>query len=583
MDLLARVLVAALTGMFYACLGLIFGKKKKNAQQIETPLEKEEETEEKRISCNEERCVVDETSPTETEVIIKMPYFTSKTLETQEKKAEDTAPQSKSMKAPSLAPLPRITPRGNTVSEEQPKSTNENNGITMSSSNHRKSGISKNHNGEMTNVEVGSTLRTKRLDLPSTSQEYTKKEIKDNKQGMSQHVFEDEGFAGRDRKNNRKPKGKKGVLLALLAVVICIAVAIGLYVPRYKAIVKVEEAIAQIGAVSLQSEKQISSAEAVYDALPEKDRKKVGNYNSLHEARQAYEEIKREHEELQDLLKRTKIAIDKIPFPVDLNEMAQVENARKLLDEAFKRGLGKELTEYKKTLENMEILYEYDYAQSLIENATNLYSQAQYHDAIKRCDEIINKYDSHDYYAQMCAADCYAALANEEIKDNNLENAMELLNTADKKYLHSEQWNAVNDTLKKKLSSLRPSNGKKLKSTLKWGYCEFTVRAGEEDACVKLEAIDDPGKYVLMYVHAHDSATVQAGDGKYIVKYTTGEHWFGEQEMFGKNASFSKADDIISFETTRSGNRLYYSSVTITIYKVANGNLTTTPINSGQF
>lgn len=184
---------------------------------------------------------------------------------------------------------------------------------------------------------------------------------------------------------------------------------------------------------------------------------------------------------------------------------------------------------------------------------------------------------------QMCASNCYAEMAAEKLKKNAFEETWDILCASEEKYLCSDLWFEVHNDLYNSLQSIRPSNGKVLKSTLSSGYGEFTVKADNEDVCVKLESISNPDKYLLMYVHKFDSATAQVGDGEYIAKYTTGENWFGNESMFGSEASFSKAEDVIAFETEYSGNSVYYSSISITIYKVANGNLETTPIDAEQF
>ena len=213
----------------------------------------------------------------------------------------------------------------------------------------------------------------------------------------------------------------------------------------------------------------------------------------------------------------------------------------------------------------------------------DLLKQKDYAGAISFCEDMVQNMDVLDDIAKQGVPDAHAAWAQEKIKEKCLEEAKDILARGKAKFGVSKEWEKANDTLTKKLASSRPANGKVLKKSLNWGYCEFTVRAGNEDACVKLESISDPSKYVLMYVHANNSATVKVADGSYIAKYTCGRQWYGEKEMFGKHAAFSKADDIIRFETRHSGNRIYYSEISITLYKVVNGNLETIPINPSQF
>ena len=53
--------------------------------------------------------------------------------------------------------------------------------------------------------------------------------------------------------------------------------------------------------------------------------------------------------------------------------------------------------------------------------------------------------------------------------------------------------------------------------------------------------------------------------------------------MFGSKASFTKADDIFEFTVTYSGGYVYYSDVSVTLYTVVGGNLSTTPIGANDF
>lgn len=373
-----------------------------------------------------------------------------------------------------------------------------------------------------------------------------------------------------------KGQSKTKVWLMVLSIIIVVGIAAFLFIPRYLAIREAENAISNLGAITIDSLEEIESAERVYTALPEKDRAKVSNYSKLLEA-------KSEYEKLSILLLQTSKAIDAIPYPVDIEFIQLVENARKLYDQAVCMGLDKKLTEYQESLEILESLYFYDYAESLLSQATDFYANKNYQDAISLCDQIILNYETHNYPAKVCASDCYAEMAAAEIKQNKLEEAWNLLKIADDNYTCSDIWNTTNDNLEKSLRNIRPANGKKLSNTLKWGYGEFTVKAGDEDVCVKLESVNNPQQYLLLYVHAFNSATVQICDGEYIAKYTTGPNWFGNEKMFGNSASFAKADDTFSFETTRSGNTVSYTSISITIYKVINGNLETIPLEPEQF
>ena len=111
----------------------------------------------------------------------------------------------------------------------------------------------------------------------------------------------------------------------------------------------------------------------------------------------------------------------------------------------------------------------------------------------------------------------------------------------------------------------------------------FTVKAGNQDALIKVESLSNDSQYTTFYVHANDIATVNVADGKYVVKYALGDTWYGKDCLFGANTAYSKADEVLEFETSYSGNYVYYSQITITLYTVWDGNLSTVTISGDNF
>ena len=86
-----------------------------------------------------------------------------------------------------------------------------------------------------------------------------------------------------------------------------------------------------------------------------------------------------------------------------------------------------------------------------------------------------------------------------------------------------------------------------------------------------------------MYIAANDTATVHVKAGNYSVKYATGAKWYGEEELFGEQTVYTKADTTAKFETTYSGSYVYYNQITYTLYEVAEGNMSTTEISGEDF
>ena len=88
---------------------------------------------------------------------------------------------------------------------------------------------------------------------------------------------------------------------------------------------------------------------------------------------------------------------------------------------------------------------------------------------------------------------------------------------------------------------------------------------------------------MLFYVRANESATVNLRDGKFTLKYATGNTWYGKGDLFGPGTQYSLADEVLSYETTYSGNSVYYSTYEVTLYTVLGGNLETESIDADDF
>ena len=108
---------------------------------------------------------------------------------------------------------------------------------------------------------------------------------------------------------------------------------------------------------------------------------------------------------------------------------------------------------------------------------------------------------------------------------------------------------------------------------------EIKTEAGS-DYYVKLESVANRGHTMTMYIHGGDTVSVKVPLGRYLIKYTSGDTWYGEQDnvYFGEEGFF-QADE--SFNFTNTGNQI--SGYTVTLYQVVNGNLETLPIDKSQF
>ena len=76
----------------------------------------------------------------------------------------------------------------------------------------------------------------------------------------------------------------------------------------------------------------------------------------------------------------------------------------------------------------------------------------------------------------------------------------------------------------------------------------FEIKTKEGGHYLVKLADSDTGKDVLtVFVRGGETANVKAPLGKYIVKYASGDKWYGYEHLFGPSTEYSKADDIFDF------------------------------------
>jgi hypothetical protein len=88
------------------------------------------------------------------------------------------------------------------------------------------------------------------------------------------------------------------------------------------------------------------------------------------------------------------------------------------------------------------------------------------------------------------------------------------------------------------------------------------------------------GRSVLtIFVRGGTTVEAKVPLGTYTVKYASGDKWYGDLHLFGPETTYSKADDPFNFH--RLGDEI--NGYTITLYKVADGNLLTEEIEPEEF
>lgn len=96
---------------------------------------------------------------------------------------------------------------------------------------------------------------------------------------------------------------------------------------------------------------------------------------------------------------------------------------------------------------------------------------------------------------------------------------------------------------------------------------------------IKIDDANTNQHVVSYFVRSGETLNVQMPLGSYIIKYATGQNWYGPEHLFGNDTNYSKADDIFNFESN--GNQT--NGYTIELIMQTNGNLQTENIDKSQF
>jgi hypothetical protein len=110
---------------------------------------------------------------------------------------------------------------------------------------------------------------------------------------------------------------------------------------------------------------------------------------------------------------------------------------------------------------------------------------------------------------------------------------------------------------------------------------ELTVLTPDDDQryFIMLVPIGRKSKSLKYLASGRNSFTVHVPSGRYKFMYASGPVWYGEADLFGEETLCSDGKDTIEF--IDDGDK--YSTNTITLHKIKNGNFDTLPISVEQF
>lgn len=108
---------------------------------------------------------------------------------------------------------------------------------------------------------------------------------------------------------------------------------------------------------------------------------------------------------------------------------------------------------------------------------------------------------------------------------------------------------------------------------------EVIVPPGKESYFVKLVNLDNKKTELTLYINGGQSVKTSMPLGNYVLRYTSGLVWYGDELMFGKNAKYREALTTLRFTENETG----YSGHTVTLIPQKNGNLSSEPIGLSKF
>lgn len=125
-----------------------------------------------------------------------------------------------------------------------------------------------------------------------------------------------------------------------------------------------------------------------------------------------------------------------------------------------------------------------------------------------------------------------------------------------------------------------PANGTVRKFVPNDSIAPLEIRAAQgSNFLVKLVDTGTGNPVLTVFVRSGSTIEAQIPLGVYEIRYASGDTWYGDEYLFGPDTTYSKANKDFTFVRKPGG----VSGYTITLYKVANGNLRTASITPDAF
>ena len=337
-----------------------------------------------------------------------------------------------------------------------------------------------------------------------------------------------------------------------------------------------DEMIAGIGEVTLDSGETIEAARDAVNAAPMEVRNLLKRLSNLSAAEQALAALRDQAaaEEISSAIAALgKVTLDSADAVAALRAQfdALPETARDLV------GNADVLTAAENTIQGLK-----DKAAAAEIKTMSAKDPAG---AIEYAENYIGSRDLNEVQGDVVknCVHAYVLLSQQYIKEYKYQDAERLLEGCCDRYsAHaavSEAKKAL-DALHKKMAE--PANGKIFTATAKGGYSEVKIENKGDAVFVKIVNTSNPSKFVTVYIRANSTATFHMVDGTYSIHLAEGDTWYNDVELFGSSTRYSSVNTTFSLETSRSGSYIYYSIYTLTLHTTG-GTIGSSNISGDEF
>lgn len=347
------------------------------------------------------------------------------------------------------------------------------------------------------------------------------------------------------------------------ALTVMLVLALLLTLPGCSKTAEVEEAIDAIGTVTLDDTAAIEYAESLYNALSASEQGKVENAATLIAARKEYDR----------LAAAVQYCIESIEAigEVTLESGERIATARTAYEALRADDTADYASQAYPVLDAAEAQYDELCAQVLYLQARAVYAEAlelkldaKYEEAWALLDDVVTTYPETPTaaIARVDAADCLMIIADKFYKAENFAATYNAVTYCEEVYGTNEQHKKLSENLFLRLEQIRPANGRIFRSRNDSGLVRFKVVAKDKDFCLKLQRTNNPENYLMFYVRAGEEFTVHVDEGEYILKYTYGDYWFGEEEMFGVTGNYMQIQGVADADVEYTPHVIIYDMYT---------------------